>query len=218
MEPIMAHRKTRRTYDSTGRVAQAQRARLAMLDGAESLLLANGYHATTVAAIARAVGVSVETLYKSFGGKPGLVRAIRERRLGGSGPVHAEQRSERVRADSTDGHALVAQWGRLTAEVAPLVAPILLLVRDAATADPELRTLQDELDADRRRRMRANAKHLHDAGYLRDGISLAHATDVLWTFSAPEFFELLVLRRGWAVVRFGAFVGDSIAAALLRPI
>ena len=212
----MAHRKTRRTYDSTSRLAQAQRARLAMLDGAESLLLANGYHATTVVAIAHAVGVSVETLYKSFGGKPGLVRAIRERRLGGSGRVHAEQRSERARADSTDGHALVAEWGRLTAEVAPLVAPILLLVRDAATADPELRTLQDELDADRRRRMRANAKHLHDAGHLRDGISLAHATDVLWTFSAPEFFELLVLRRGWGVVRFGAFVGDSIAAALLR--
>ncbi len=213
----MIQGKTRRKYDSAGRVAQAERARLAMLDCAESLLLAEGYPATTVAAIARAAGVSVETIYKAFGGKPGLVRAIRERRLGGSGPVHAEQRSERARADSGDGHALVAQWGRLTAEVAPLVAPILLLVRDAATADPELRSLQDDMDADRRRRMRANAKHLHDAGHLRAGVSVAHATDVLWTFSAPEFFELLVLRRGWGAARFGAFVGASIAAALLRP-
>ena len=214
----MVQRKARRKYDSTGRVAQAQRARLTMLDCAESLLLAEGYHATTVAAIAGAAGVSVETIYKAFGGKPGLVRAIRERRLGGRGPVHAEQRSERARSDSVDGHELVAHWGRLTAEVAPLVAPILLLVRDAATADPELQSLQDEMDADRRRRMHANAKHLHDAGHLREGLSITHATDVLWTFSAPEFFELLVLRCGWGVARFGDFVGASIAAALLRPV
>lgn len=213
----MAQGKPRRKYDSASRVAQAQRTRLALLDCAESLLLAEGYHATSVAAIALAAGVSVETIYKSFGGKPGLVRAIRERRLGGSGSVHAKRRSDRARADSTEGRALVAQWGRLTGEVAPLVSPILLLVRDAATVDPELRSLQDELDADRRRRMHANAKHLYDAGHLRKGISVAHATDVLWTFSAPEFFELLVLRRGWGVVRFGTFVGESIAAALLRP-
>lgn len=214
----MPQGKARRTYDSTGRVAQAQRARLAILDSAESMLLARGYHATTVAAIARAAGASVATLYKAFGGKPGLVRAIRERRLAGSGPVHGEQRSDRARLEAVDGHALVAQWGRLTAEIAPLVAPILLLVRDAAAVDPELRLLQDELDADRRRRMHANAKHLHDAGHLREGLSIAHATDVLWTFSAPEFFELLVRRRGWGAARFGAFVGASIAGALLRPV
>ena len=111
----------------------------------------------------------------------------------------------------------MAQWGQLTAEVAPLVAPILCLVRDAATDDPELPSLQDELDADHRRRMHANAKHLHDAGHLREGISKAHAVDVLWTFSAQELFEMLVLRRGWGAVRFDAFVGASIAAALLRP-
>ncbi|MEO7360878.1 MAG: TetR/AcrR family transcriptional regulator, partial [Gemmatimonadaceae bacterium] len=84
--------------------------------------------------------------------------------------------------------------------------------------DPDMRLLQDQLDADRRRRMHANAKHLHDAGHLREGLSVAHATDVLWTFSAPEFFELLVRQRGWTVERFGAFVGTSIAAALLRPV
>lgn len=66
--------------------------------------------------------------------------------------------------------------------------------------------------------LHANAKHLHDAGHLREGLPITHATDVLWTFSAPEFFELLVLRCGWGVARFGDFVGASIAAALLRPV
>jgi hypothetical protein len=35
----------------------------------------------------------------------------------------------------------------LTTEVAPRAAPILLLVRDAAATDPELRSLPEELDA-----------------------------------------------------------------------
>ena len=51
---------------------------------------------------------------------------------------------------------LVAEWGRLTSEVAPLVSPILLLVRDAAGADSEMAALMSEMDGDRLRRMIPN--------------------------------------------------------------
>ena len=207
--------KRRRIYDASGRQAQAQRARVAVLDAAERLFLDGGYAATTVASIAEASGVSVETIYKGFGGKLGLVRAIRERRLAGAGPVPAEVRSNQRRRMESDPRALVAEWGRLTAEVAPLVSPILLLVRDAATTDPAMASLMTELDDARLRRMRANARHLHRAGHVREGISLATASDVLWTYSSPELYELLVLKRGWSLSRYGSFVGESIAAAIL---
>lgn len=187
-----------------------------MLDVAERLFFDEGYAATTVGAIASGAGVSVETIYKVFGGKAGLVRAIRERRLAGQGPEHAEARSNRARRAAVDPYALVAEWGRLTAEVGPMVSPILLLVRDAAIGDPEMAELQAEMDADRRRRMTANARHLHVAGQLKTGVTLRHAADVLWTYSSPELYELLVVKRKWAVTRYGKFVGESIAAALLR--
>jgi hypothetical protein len=45
---------------------------------------------------------------------------------------------------------------------------------------------------------------------------MTFAADVLWTYSSPELYELLVLKRGWAVTRYGSFVGESIAAAVLR--
>ena len=61
-----------------------------------------------------------------------------KRRLSGEGPIHAEQRSDRMRAKERDPRNIIATWGTLTAEVAPLVAPILLLVRTAAAADPEV--------------------------------------------------------------------------------
>ena len=100
-------------------------------------------------------------------------------------------------------------------EVAPRVAPVLLLVRDAAASDPQLATLQDEMDAARLTRMTHNARTLLNGGHLRKGITLDGATDVLWTYSSPELFELLVVRRGWSIERYGQFIGDAMIAALL---
>jgi hypothetical protein len=41
------------------------------------------------------------------------------------------------------------------------------------------------------------------------------ATDLMWTYSSPELYELLVVRCGWDPARYGQFIGDSLAAALL---
>jgi len=89
---------TRRRYDSSGRRERARQTRGQIIDAARELYLTGGYAATTVAAIAAAARVSAETIYKGFGGKPGLVRAIVERGLAGEGPEPAEQRSDHIRA------------------------------------------------------------------------------------------------------------------------
>jgi hypothetical protein len=73
----------------------------------------------------------------------------------------------------------------------------------------------EEMDADRLRRMTKNARRLRDAGHLRAGVTLAHAADVLWSFSSPELYELLVLRRGWTAKRYGRFIADAMTQALL---
>ena len=207
--------KENRPYDASRRREQARRNRDRIVDAAERRFLRDGYAATTIAAIAADAGVSADTIYKAFGGKPGLVRAIRANALEGEGPVPAEQRSDAVQTLAPDGRTIIEAWGALTAEVAPKVAPILLLIRAAAATEPEGHTLLEELDADRLRRMAANARRLRDAGHFRDGISLAQATDVLWTYSAPELYELLVLRRGWTPKRYGDFVARAMSNELL---
>jgi hypothetical protein len=63
--------------------------------------------------------------------------------------------------------------------------------------------------------MTQNARRLRDAGHLRSELTLAQATDVLWTYSSPELYELLVLRRGWSPKRYGQFVADAMIDALL---
>src|SRR4051812_17651158 len=90
------HVKSTRSYDSSRRVARAQDTRRRIVASARELLLRDGYAATTVADIAEQAGVSPETVYKSFGGKPGLVRAVWAQALEGAGPEAAEERSDRL--------------------------------------------------------------------------------------------------------------------------
>lgn len=203
-----------RTYDATRRQDLARQRQRVVLDAAQGLFFEHGYNATTVAGIAAAAGVSPETVYKAFGGKPGLVRELQARALLGAGPVPAELRSDRLH-DLADPHEVVRGWARLAREVAPRVVPVLLLVRAAAQVDATMRELSEELDADRRRRMRANARFLAGSGHLRSGISHAMATDVLFAVSSPEMYDLLVLRGRWSLRRYARFVESTIAGALL---
>jgi len=213
MTPLSSLVKVRQ-YDASRRRLMAEQRRRSVLDAAQELFFSQGYAATTIAGIAEAAGVSPETVYKRFGGKPGLVHELRAHALHGTGPIPAEDRSDQLR-ELADPREVVRGWAKLAGEVAPRVAPILGLVREAALLDPAIRQLADELDADRLRRMRANARFLAGAGHLRRGVSLTQATDVLFAVSAQEMYELLVVRRGWSLRRYTGFVATTIENALL---
>jgi AcrR family transcriptional regulator len=178
-------------------------------------MLDQGYAGTTIGAVADAAHVSPETIYKTFGGKPGLVRAIWMMSLEGAGPIPAEERSDAIRAIERDPRRLIGAWGVFMSEVAPRVAPIVLLIKAAAASDASLAELLAEVDEQRLGRMEQNARTLVDRGALRGDLTLDDARDILWTYSAPELYELLVLRRGWSVERFGTWAAEQMIAALL---
>jgi AcrR family transcriptional regulator len=217
MEPIMATVKPKRRYDSSGRQAQARRTREAILDAAQRQFLDGGYAATTIAAVAAEAGVSVETIYKAFGGKPGLVRAIYDRGLAGQEPIPAFQRADAIRERETDPRAIMRNWGVLTSEVSSIVSPIERLVRAAAASDPDMAALLKAHNDLREQRARHHARFLKRRGYLREGVSLAQATDILWTCTSDELYDLLVTQRGWSRPRFARFLADFMIAALLPP-
>jgi len=95
------------------------------------------------------------------------------------------------------------------------VTPIRLLMRSAAATDPDTAALLREMNDERLNRMRHHARFLANRGYLRDGVSVAQATDILWTCSSAEIYELLVVERGWSLSRFGRFIAEFMIAALL---
>lgn len=207
--------KGKRPYDASRRREFARQNGDRIIEAAERRFLREGYRPTTIVSLAADAGVSVDTIYKSFGGKPGLIRAIHARALQGQRSMPAEQRSDEIQASEPDPRKILTAWGQLVTEIAPRAAPIYLLLRATATTDPELRALLEEIDAARLRRMTDNARRLHTAGHLRPGITVAQAADVLWTYSSADLYELLVLRRGMPLKQYGHFVANAMTAALL---
>lgn len=210
--------KGKRSYDASRRREVAGRGRDRIVEAAERRFLREGYRPATIAGIAADAGVSVDAIYKAFGGKPGLIRAIYARALRGQSQVPAEQRSDQIQASEPDARKIIRAWGALVTEIAPRTAPIVVLVRATATTDPQLGSLLDEMDAARLRRMTVNARRLHAAGHLRLGTTVAQAADVLWTYSSADLYDLLVLRRGMPLKRYGRFVTDAMIAALLPEV
>lgn len=214
MDATEPNRKGRRCYDASGRQERARRQHDTSLDHARRLFLEDGYAATTVESIARAAGVSPATVYKTYGGKAGLARELCRRALLGSGGVPAQTRSDALHA-AGDGRAIAAGWGELATEVSPRVSPLALVLRTAAESDREAAALYAEISEARLRRMCDNARHLAVGGHLRASVTIEAARDVLWVCTSPEFYDLVVVQRGWTLERFGQLVADTIIGSLL---
>ena len=209
--------KGRRRYDSSRRQEQALENRRAVLEAARLMFLERGYAATTVGAIAAAAGVSVETVYKAFGNKPGLVKAVVDVAIvGDDQPVPMVQRElvRRIEAES-DPRRKLAMYGEHLAESAPRRVPVELLVRAAEASDAGAARLREQLDAERLTGMEIFARHLDESGHLRPDVSVEEACDVLWACNSAELYDLLVVRRGWTPQRYGRWIAAALAAALL---
>ena len=213
----MAAVKSTRRYNSPSRDELARRNRDAVIDAAERQVLERGYAATSIASVAEEAGVSVQMIYKVFGGKSGVVRAIYERGLLGRGAGPAYERSDAMRTQETDPRTIMRKWGVLAAEVASVVSPIRFLMRAAAVGDPDMAALVEETETSRLERARHHARFLQQRGYLREGVTLREAADVIWVCTSLELFDLLVTQRGWTLSRFGRFVYDFMVASLLPP-
>ena len=215
MDRKQAGVKGKRTYDASRRREQAATTRSAIMAVARDRFLRDGLASTTIASIAADAEVSVDTIYKAFGGKPGLLRALCADALAGEGPVPAEARSDALQRSAAPATEIIRGFGKLSAEVAPRIAPLLLLIRDGAGASAEVAALKAELDEQRLERMTHNARNLATARHLRRGMSVERAGEIMWTYSSPELYELLVVRRRWSLRRYGEFLAEAMIAALL---
>ncbi|MDJ0323714.1 helix-turn-helix domain-containing protein [Cryobacterium sp. PH31-AA6] len=204
-----------RRYDASRRREQARLTREAIVAAARKRFLADGFTATTLASIASDAGTSVDTIYKSFGGKAGLLRLMCEDALKGEGPVPAERRSDAMQAAEADPRTMLRGLGTLTTEVAPRIVPLLLLLSSAGETDDSMAQLRADFDASRLDRMTHVAHNLARRTQLRPGLSVDEAAEILWAYSSPELYSLFVLNRGWRPERYGEFVGESLVDALL---
>jgi AcrR family transcriptional regulator len=214
---VKTPRTSRRGYRSPRREEQARLTRRSVLEAALNLFVEHGYAATTIPAVAEAAGVSVETVYKAFGNKPGLAKAVFDVTVvGDDAPVPMMQR-EFVRRNMAEPDPVkrLQQYGDHVAAAGDRTGPLLLVIRAAAGTDAGAGEIWAQLQQERITGMTFFARHLKQCGHLREGVTETEARDVLWLHSSVEAWDLLVRQRGWPRRRYARFIAQQLIAALL---
>jgi len=205
----------RRPYDSSRRQEQARLSRARVLAAARRRFLDEGYAATALPAVAADAGVSVESVYKAFRNKAGVLKAVFDVAIAGDDePVAIMDRDwvAAIRAEPDVAVQLRMYSDHLVASM-PRTASILLLARSAAGLDADAAAVWQQLQEERLRGMTAFATELTGSGQLQ--LATEDVRDILWTLNSVNIYELLVLERGWSGERYGAFVADALVAALV---
>lgn len=205
----------RRTYDASRRREQARATRRAVLEAARALLEERGYAATTVADVARAAGVSPESVYKGFGTKAALVKEVFDVVIAGDDePVAVADRAEALAVQAEpDVREKLRLYAASAAVRAERSARLQLAIRNGAPGDPALEELWARLGQERLTGMTMVARHLAGTGALRVGVE--EARDVLWTSISVEVYDLFVHQRGWSVAAYADWLARTLVAALV---
>lgn len=202
-----------RRYDARRRQDAAAHNRVAMLRTYERMLFDVGHQATTIRAVAEGAAVSPELVYKTFGGKSGLLKALWDVTLAGDdAPVAMGQRAQtrEVWATSDPDRKLDLYAGFVRGVHERLARLYTVLVQAGSEG-------ADVLDAGEQERLTGVGRfvaHVADAGLLRDGVTQAAATDACWTLTATEVFTRLTVGRGWDGDKYQHWLAQMLTATL----
>jgi AcrR family transcriptional regulator len=202
----------------TRRRERAEATRRRVVEAANRLFVERGYRATTIESVADAADVSVETIYKRFGNKAGLLKAAREVAVAGapepdafftfpSAPI-----DEAISAASGQ-EARLRTLAELSSRRLERLAPFHRMLRNAGTGDAELAEFVADDHVSRRESQRANIRFIAKEKPLRLGVE--KAADTYSALANPDVFLLLVDQFGWSAQTYRTWLAESVARLLL---
>jgi len=208
--------KVKRPYDASRRRAQARARRLAVVLAARGLFERDGFRPTTITAIAARAGVSAESVYKGFGSKAALAKAVFDLVIAGDDepiPVAERPAAQAVR-DELDVRRKIVMFVEGLAQRQARSARVQILIRDGRHVDDSLARVWTKLNDEGLAGMTMLGRHLLETGQLRNGISLDEVRDVLWNYLAIDTYERLVLIQGWPLDRYSRWLAHAITSAI----
>lgn len=199
--------------------ARTRLARAAVVDAARALFLERGYGATTIEAISDRSDVPPATVYRLFGSKHGILKALLDVSIAGDDedvPM-AERPPVRSLLQDPDPRNQLAAFVRIAADVNSRTAAIYRILVSAAASDPDAAALLADLTRQRQEGQGRIARALARSGALRPGLRARDAGDLVHALASPELYGLLVVDRGWPVERYHAWLTGTLVDQLLAP-
>ena len=88
------------------------------------------------------------------------------------------------------------------------------IARGAASSDPAIAEIYEQRPRARLANQRAVAKRLAELAALPVGTSVETAADLLWLYTAPENYRMLVIEREWSPNRYRTWFRAAVADIL----
>jgi AcrR family transcriptional regulator len=211
--------KARRPYDSRRRREQAAQTRRDIEAAANTLFRERGYVGTSMPAIASSAGVVVETIYRAFGSKAGLFKAVLEAALaGGSERAElppAERPAIRAVIEESDPRRKLELYAATQPGVHGRSSSLYRVLVAAADIDQELRDVLDGMERRRLHGLGGLAVQLAESRALRSDLSVVDARDIIWTLCSTPVHDLLVRERGWTPETYRRWLAAALQRELL---
>jgi AcrR family transcriptional regulator len=209
------------SHERTATQGRTRRTRAAVVDAARTLFAERGYAATTIEAISAASDTPQPTIYRLFGSKVGIVKAVVDVSIAGDHDAIAMQDRPQVREllAEPDPRVRLVRFATLLRDVMGRTASLHRLLADAARSDSHAAELLADIARQRQEGQRSVARSLARAGALRPGLRERDAADIIHALASPEVYALLVLDRGWAAERYENWIATILSDQLLasRP-
>lgn len=205
-----------KTYSSPLRAEQARRTRERILTAARETFRERGYGATTLADIANTAGVAEPTVRAIFKTKPNLVEHLLRLAVRGSDDELQLQEREGFQhmLAATDPDTLLDRLAEFAESLHRRSWDVMEIARGAASSDPAIAELYEQRPRARHKNQKTIAKRLQELGALRDGLTIEAAADLLWLYTAPENYKMLVVERNWSAKQYRNWFRSATASIL----
>ena len=208
--------ESKRPYVSPLREQQRRQTRARVVQAAGADFAQRGYVATTMQAIAKEAGVSVDTVYLN-GSKRELLFAALETGVAGDEGSHSVRERDWVKEllAEPDVSRLLARLAPIVAETHARTAGIFAALAGAATVDEEVAQAYTELVARMRADTAAIAALLDERRGPQRGLAVEELGDTFWLLTHPDAYRRLVEEARWSVERYVAWLERMLRSVVL---
>ena len=184
---------------------QAAQTRAAVLDAATRLFGEFGWADSSMRRVAKAAGVSVETVYAAFGSKGDLLAAVMDVAVVGDDlPIPLAQRDVALVLGTGTRDERVAKAASMSAAISNRTCELVQALTQGSAADDLLAQRLAALDERRRGEIADYFEQV--ASRAPTGLEL----DEVWLLTSAEVFHLLVHRSGWTPEQHEHWLADSL--------
>lgn len=188
-----------------------QRTRRDILDAAWDLVAERGAE-VSLAEIAKAAGITRQSIYVHFGSRGGLLFELVRRTDERESIFERFDEAMKTPEPTERLDRCLCVWFDFVSKIQPVA---LDLIRLRSRDEDAARAWNDRM-RDLRRILRQLVRGLHEEGALAGFWSVPRATDYLWAGCSVQAWALLVKDRGWSEAAASKALRHGLARALLK--